>query len=72
MALFAAKSYVSYAVMLLTLLLCIFLSRIRLAVLLRGLKPLIFILLLAGILNLFYTSGRTLVESGSSASPTKA
>jgi energy-coupling factor transport system permease protein len=61
-ALFSAKSYFSYAVMLLTLLLCIFLSRIRFAVLLRGLKPLVFILLLAGILNLFYTSGRVLVE----------
>jgi energy-coupling factor transport system permease protein len=61
-ALFTAKSYISYAVMLLTLLFCIGMSRIRLAVLLRGLKPLVFILLLAGILNLFYTSGRTLVE----------
>ncbi len=61
-ALFLAKSYVSYGLMLLVLILCVSLSRIRPAALFRGLKPLIFILLLTGVLNLFYTPGRTLVE----------
>jgi energy-coupling factor transport system permease protein len=61
-ALFLAKSFVSYGLMLLVLSLCVGLSRIRPAALLRGLKPLIFILLLTGILNLFYTPGRTLAE----------
>jgi energy-coupling factor transport system permease protein len=61
-ALFLAKSYASYGLMLLVLGLCVGLSRIRPAALFRGLKPLVFILLLTGILNLFYTPGRTLVE----------
>lgn len=61
-ALFTAGSLVSYALMLLVLSLCVGLSRIRLTALFKGLKPLIFILLLTGSLNLFYTSGRTLVE----------
>ena len=61
-ALFTAASYVSYAVMLLFLSICIILSQIRLKNLVKGLKPLIFIIILTAILNLFYTRGRVLVE----------
>ena len=61
-ALFTAKGYASYALMLLVLLLCVGLSRIHPAVMLRGLKPLVLILLLTGILNLFNTQGHVLVE----------
>ncbi len=61
-ALFIAKSFVSYALMLLVLSLSVGLSRIRPAALFKGLKPLIFILLLTGILNVFYTPGPPLVE----------
>jgi len=61
-ALFVAKSYVSYAVMLAFLALMTAISRIRPKALLRGLKPLIFIIVLSAILNLFYTDGRILVH----------
>lgn len=61
-ALFLAKGFVSYGLMLLVLVLCVGLSRIRPAALFRGLKPLVFILLMTGVLNLFYTPGRTLAE----------
>lgn len=61
-ALFTAVSYISYAVMLVFLAVCIFLSEIKLRNLLKGLKPLIYIIILTAILNLFYTKGRVLVE----------
>lgn len=61
-ALFCAKSYVSYAVMAAFLILCMCLSRIRLRVIVKGLKPLLFIIVLTGLLNMFYTPGRELVH----------
>ncbi len=57
-ALFCAKSYVSYAVVAAFLILCICLSRIRLGVIVKGLKPLLFVIVLTGLLNMFYTPGR--------------
>ncbi len=61
-ALFCAKSYISYALvaMVLTLILC--LSHIRLGVIVKGLKPLLIIIILTGLLNLFYTEGTPLVS----------
>ena len=61
-ALFTAKSYVSYAVMLIITGMCIALSRIPLKVILRGLKPLWIIIALTAVLNIFFTPGRELVS----------
>ena len=60
--LFLAKSYVSYAVVLAYLVVCIRLSRVRLKVILQGLKPLLVIIVLTGLLNMFYTPGDVLVS----------
>jgi len=61
-ALFCAKSYFSYGVMLLFLVFCILTSRIKLNVILRGVKPLVVIIIITGLLNLFYTPGDPFVS----------
>ncbi|MBR5471465.1 MAG: energy-coupling factor transporter transmembrane protein EcfT [Oscillibacter sp.] len=64
-ALFCAKGIVTYAVMGLCLAVCVRISKVGLKQLVRGLKPVLFILLFTGILNLFFTPGdRYLVEWG--------
>ena len=60
--LFMAKSYVSYAVVMVYLLTCIKLSKIKPKVILQGLKPLLIIIILTGILNVFYTPGEVLFD----------
>ncbi|MBP5166042.1 MAG: energy-coupling factor transporter transmembrane protein EcfT [Oscillospiraceae bacterium] len=59
--LFLAKGIWSYAVMLAFLSVCVILSRIKLSVLLSGAKPIVFIIIITGILNLFYTKGEHLL-----------
>ena len=54
-ALFLAGSWVSYGLMLLFLLTVIWLSTIPLKSILRGMKPLVVILIFTGVLNLFFT-----------------
>ena len=54
-ALFLAKSFVSYGVMVALLALSIAVSKVPLKSILRGLKPVLFIAIFTGILNLFYT-----------------
>lgn len=61
-ALFVAKSYVTYALMLLALVLCVAVSRIKPIALLRGLKPLLIIIIFTAVLNLFYSAGDPIVE----------
>ena len=61
-ALFLAKWVVSYGLMLAFLVLSIGLSRIRLKALLKGLKPLLIIIIFTAVINLFYSSGQVLVE----------
>ena len=61
-ALFLAKSYYSYALMALVLISLSALAHIRPKTLLSGLKPLIFIVIFTGIINLFYGSGEPLVQ----------
>ena len=61
-ALFSAKWFVTYAVMLASLAGIIALSHISLKVILRSLKPLLFIIILTAVLNLFYTQGEVLVQ----------
>ncbi len=62
-ALFLAVGPVSYGLMLLFLLICIRISRIPGKAFLRGMKPLIFILIFTGLLNLFFTQGETVLVS---------
>ena len=56
-ALFQANGWVGYAVVTLTTLVCIKLSTIPLKSLFKGLKPMLFIIALTAILNIFYTQG---------------
>ena len=62
-ALFCAESWVSYGVMLAFLLAAITISKIPPKSIVRGMKPLIVILIFTGVLNLFYTdTARVLVR----------
>ncbi len=61
-ALFLAKWFVSYAVLLIFLAAVIAISRIRLSVILKSLKPLLFIIVLTAVLNLFYGAGEPIFE----------
>ena len=60
-ALFLAVDWISYAVMFLVTAACVKVSTIKLKSILKGLKPLIFIIVFTGILNLFYTKGGTVL-----------
>ncbi|MBO4938421.1 MAG: energy-coupling factor transporter transmembrane protein EcfT [Oscillospiraceae bacterium] len=60
-ALFLAVSWVSYGVMLIFLLAAIKISAIPPKSIVRGMKPLVFILVFTGILNLFFTQGETVL-----------
>lgn len=57
---FFAGGIFSYTAAILLLLLIIFFSKIRISLILRSLKPLVFILLITAILNIFYTPGDAL------------
>ena len=56
-ALFVANSWVSYGLVLAFLITAVSLSRIRPKTLLRGMKPIVIIVVLTAVLNLFYTGG---------------
>ena len=60
-ALFTAGSWVSYGVTLVFLATCIAISKIPLKAFVRGMKPLVLILIFTGILNLFFTTGETVL-----------
>ena len=62
-ALFLAKSWVSYAVMFVFLVFSIKISTIPAKSILRGMKPLVMILVFTGVLNIFFTQeGKVLVN----------
>ena len=62
-ALFVAKSWISYGVMLAFLCITIQISTIPLKSILRGMKPLVMILIFTGVLNLFFTQeGKVLLS----------
>jgi energy-coupling factor transport system permease protein len=61
-ALFTARSFISYAVMFAFLAICVTVSGIKPRTILKGLKPLIFIIVLSALLNLFYTEGEILLR----------
>ena len=56
-ALFCAKGVLSYALMALCLAVCVRISRVGVKQLVRGLKPVLVIIIFTGILNLFFTPG---------------
>ena len=60
-ALFLAKSFVSYAVMFLLLATSIKVSKVPLKSILNGMKPIAFLAAFTAILNLFYTPGNTVL-----------
>ncbi len=60
-ALFSAGSWISYGITLVFLATCIAVSRIPLNSFVRGMKPLVLILVFTGILNLFFTVGDTVL-----------
>ena len=62
-ALFLANNWVSYLIVLAFLVTVIAISSIPVKSILRGMKPLIMILVFTGILNIFFTTGETLLVS---------
>ena len=62
-ALFIAKSWLSYGLMLVFLVTVIAVSKIPVKSIVRGMKPLVLILVFTGILNLFFTDGETVLVS---------
>ena len=61
-ALFLAKWFVSYVVIATFLAIVIAMSKIRLKVVLKNLKPLLFIIILTALLNLFYGQGEPIAQ----------
>ena len=61
-ALFNTRGWISNGLLLLTTLLCMKTANIRLANIFRGLKPMLFIIVLTALLNLFYTGGTPVRE----------
>ena len=62
-ALFSAGNWSSYGLVFIFLTVTIALSKIPVKAIVRGLKPLVFILIFTGILNLFFTAGETVLLS---------
>lgn len=60
-ALFTAGSWLSYGLILAFLTTCIGVSKVPLKAFVRGMKPLLLILIFTGLLNLFFTSGETIL-----------
>nr|WP_325300066.1 energy-coupling factor transporter transmembrane component T [uncultured Oscillibacter sp.] len=56
-ALFTAKSFLAYGLMVLVLAVCVRVSKVGLRALVKGLKPVLFIIVFTGVLNLFFTPG---------------
>ena len=61
-ALFMARWFFSYALMAAALLATIFVSGVKMKTILKSMKPLLFIIVLTGLLNLFYTEGDTVLK----------
>ena len=56
-ALFTAKSLLAYGLLAVTLAVCVRISRVGIKALVRGLKPVLFIIIFTAVLNLFFTPG---------------
>ena len=62
-ALFSAGGWISYGLMLAFLAVVIKVSQVPLKAIVRGMKPLVLILIFTGVLNLFFTAGETVLFS---------
>ena len=62
-ALFVAVNWISYGIMFIFLAMCIGISRIPLKSIVKGMKPLVIILIFTGVLNVFFTTGEHLLVS---------
>ncbi len=62
-ALFLVVNWISYGLMLVFLITCIAISKVPAKSFVKGMKPLIFILVFTGVLNLFFTQGETVLVS---------
>ena len=61
-ALFSVKGWIGYGIMLLVTIVCMAISHISPRNIFKGLKPMIFIIVLTGLLNIFYTQGTPVAE----------
>ena len=61
-ALFCAKSFVSYGILALFLFISVKISKVGFKSLIKGMKPLIIILIFTAVLNMFYTPGREIAS----------
>lgn len=60
--LFVADHLISYGLVLVFLVVCIVVSQIKLAQIFKGIKPLLIIIFITALLNLFYTKGEVMLE----------
>lgn len=64
-ALFCAKDIVTYGIVALVLAICVHISKVGIKSLVRGLRPVLFIIIFTALLNLFFTPGeRNIAEWG--------
>ncbi len=56
-ALFLANFLVTYGILLFVLFLCVLLSKVKFSVILKGMKPVLIVILITAVLNIFYTPG---------------
>jgi energy-coupling factor transport system permease protein len=61
-ALFCAKWFVSYGILTLLLIVCVSISKVGFRPLIRGLKPIIFILVFTALINMFYIPGHVVAR----------
>lgn len=61
-ALFSAKYFLTYSIMILVLGVSIAVSKVGLKTILKGVKPIFVVVIVTGVLNLFYTPGQPLVK----------
>ena len=59
---FICKNYVSLAIAVVATAMLVIISRIKLKVILKGLKPLLFIILFTAVLNIFYGTGKPIFQ----------
>ena len=64
-ALFQANGWIGYCTVTAATALCMYISRIRPANMFRGLKPMLFIIALTAVLNIFYTEGTPIIPGTS-------
>lgn len=61
-ALFSAKWFFSYGLALIFLIAAVAISRVSISTIMRGMKPLVIVIILTGLLNIFYSQGEPLVK----------